>query len=611
MSSSVQFTEQDIRRLAIGRLRIYYKLRPRRDWNGIQIVDKPHRFQNITIDARLTYIEPEGQSFIATVEASSLNKRKELDYRFNWFRWLGESACLTAFVLANILGLLFLWGVLELDLLASITGQQEGLLAPEGALSHILHYLGNLMILLFGDPEMSEAYENIGGGFNLFHNPVVLGSYWVLLKIVLFAWSLVALLLLLFPKRYRYIYAIEQFKRFYANDQWIAFSHELYQVHTDPRFVELQRQSARYGFGMMELQADRSFRIIMAPKRGDYFSGIRTALPNWLLTLEKSVSRTKLLPQAKEPLVLPPEIDPLSPQLLQFEAASSPSATEEEVPFLPPIVARQTASPGRPSFKSHRLAFLRRRWWHLRWRIRHFLRPAVVKNAPGFYHFSRYWLSMGLVGIFVCTLIVTQHAQETTEAALGDQDAVHLPGRQRMEVNPANYEPLDPAYEARLNDITIGPDGQKIRENALRPESQFPATPYTLENQLAVAPQRQSSSLDPALAGYDSDIFHYRIEASDTSILFNCLSLSNTEAVYLLLYEVTNNFEQALGIAWRLHEQTKVVVNISRSDCFNAKAPGYIVFLGDPMVEESLVNYYYRTYTRDYGISLEVFAPER
>lgn len=606
----MQFTEQDIRRLAIGRLRIYYKLRPRRDWNGIQIVDKPHRFQNITIDARLTYIEPDGKAFIATVEASSLNKRKELDYRFNWFRWLGESACLTAFVFANLLGLLFLWGVLELDILTGIAGQQEGLLAPEGALTHLLQYVGGFLILLFGDPEMSEAYAAVDGRFNLFYNSVVLGSYWILLKIVLFAWSIVAGCLLFFPKRYRYIYAIEQFKRFHANDQWIAYSHELYQLHNDPRLVELQRQSARYGFGMMELQADRSFRILMAPKKGDYFSGIREELPLWVQNLEKTVSRTKLLPQGKQlPPVVSPEIDPLSPQLLQLEAASSELSIEEEQETAPPpIVFTRLASPGRPSFKTHRLGFLYRKWLHLVWQIRHFLRPDVVKSAPGFYHFSRYWLGMGLLGVFVCTLILVQHIRETAEARVGDRDAVHLPGRQRMEVGQDYYEPLDPAYEARLNDITIGPDGQKIREDIAR-SPQPTATPYTLDNRLELAPSRESASSNSSLAGYDSDIFHYRIAPADTTILYNCLSLSNTEAVYLLLYEVANNFEQALGIAWRLHTQTKLVVNISRSDCFKAKTPGYVVFLADPMVEESLVNYFYRTYTRDFGLSLEVFTP--
>jgi len=212
----LQITEQDIRRLAIGHLRLFYKFRPRREWGGIQVVDKAHYYNGITIDARLTYVEPDGKRFIATVEATSLDKRKEVDYRFHWFRCLAESFTLTALTTALLLALL------------QVQGQN-----------------------LFRDYPSYARWELISLG-------------------VLGLWAAWALLLSLNVRRYRYIYATAQFKRFHADDQWIAFDASLYASHVDRRFRELQRQCVRYGFGLMQVEKDRTIRVLIAPKRGDF-----------------------------------------------------------------------------------------------------------------------------------------------------------------------------------------------------------------------------------------------------------------------------------------------------------------------------------------------------
>lgn len=600
----LQYSEQDIRRLAIGRLRMYYRLRPRRDWNGMQVADKPHRFQGITIDARLTYVEPGGSNFIATVEATSLNKREEVDYSFNWFRWLGESVCLITFVLANILGLLFLWGILDLGTATSLLEQGDGLLADAGARPSFWSRVGDLLVVLFGDPALSAVYETEVEGFNLLHNPIVAGSKWTLAKIFLFFWFLSAAFLLLFPKRYRYIYAIEQFKRFYANDQWVAISYELYDKHNDARYIELHDQCARYGFGLMELEPDRNWRILLAPKRGDYFTGLRQQLPAWVQNLDKSTGLSKILPTAKSTQQsLPQEIDPLSPEALQLEMGAEEQSEAMEV--RKPVVGKAIA--GRPSFQTMRWKYLRLWFLHKRWQIRHLLRPAVIKRRPNFFHFSRYWVAMGLFGSLVILVFIYQHAGVKSVVEVGEQGAVGMPGR--MEVDSQNYSPLDPTYEARLNDINVRADGSRVNETGTKQRSPPPATPYNLDNRYELAPEKPSpTALDPAMMGYDSDVYHYRLATEDTTLLFNCLRLPNTETVFLLLYEVTDNFEQALGIAWRLHKQSKLVVNISRSDCFRTGAAGYIVFLEDPMTDESMVNFRYRSYTRDFGISLEILA---
>lgn len=570
---------------------MYYRLRPRRDWNGMKVADKPHRFQGITIDARLTYIEPDGSNFIATVEATSLNKRKEVDYSFNWFRCIGESYCLVVFVVAAILGLLFLWGALDLGTNA-------------GAMPSFWSRVGDILVLLFGNPALSAVYESEVEGFNLLHNRIIANSLWTLTKIFGFCWLLSAAFLLLFPKRYRYIYAIEQFKRFHANDQWVAISHELYNRHDDAKYVELHRQCAFFGFGLMELQPDRNWRILLAPKRGDYFTGLRQQLPAWIQNLEKSSRINKILAPKKTTKESPiAEIDPLSPEVLQLGTEEHEDISETTTAA--PIEGKAIA--GKPSFKSMRWKYLRRLFLHQIWEIRHFFQPAVIKRRPNFFHLGRYWVAMGLCGSLAILGVIYQHEGVKSIVEVGEKEAVTMP--RYLEVDRQNYTPLDPSYEARLNDVNVRADGSRVNEKTTNQRTPPPATPYNLDNRLEIAPEKpEPIGLDPAILGYDSDIFHYRLADGDTTLLFNCMSFANAETIYVLLYEVSDNFEQALGIAWRLHQQSKLVVNISRSDCFSTGAAGYIVFLEDPMTDESMVNFRYRTYTREFGIALEILA---
>lgn len=213
----LQITEQDIRRLAIGFLRLYYKARPRFARGGIQIVDRAHHFQGITIDARLTYIASQGKPFVATIEATSLSKRNEVDYRLRLFRLIMESLTL------GLAGLAFgFW----------------------------LAQVKEVNLFFWAGPTL---------------------SWWPIVLVFLLCWALAAVALQLAnPPRYRYIYAIEQFKRFTADDQWVAFSAALYESHADRRFLELQRQCIRYGFGLLEVAVDRSLRVVVAPKQGDF-----------------------------------------------------------------------------------------------------------------------------------------------------------------------------------------------------------------------------------------------------------------------------------------------------------------------------------------------------
>jgi hypothetical protein len=71
--------------------------------------------------------------------------------------------------------------------------------------------------------------------------------------------------------RYRYIYAIEQFKQYRANDQWVAYSYDVFSVRDEKRRLELVRQCTRYGFGLLEITAQRKAKLVLAPSRAEYF----------------------------------------------------------------------------------------------------------------------------------------------------------------------------------------------------------------------------------------------------------------------------------------------------------------------------------------------------
>ena len=81
-------------------------------------------------------------------------------------------------------------------------------------------------------------------------------------------------------RRYRHIYAIEQFKQFFANEQWIAIGEDVFDSPTDPFLKELKNQCVNLGFGLIEVKMDLTPQLIITPAREVVFkSKNRPALP--------------------------------------------------------------------------------------------------------------------------------------------------------------------------------------------------------------------------------------------------------------------------------------------------------------------------------------------
>ena len=68
-------------------------------------------------------------------------------------------------------------------------------------------------------------------------------------------------------RKYRYIYAVEQFKRYHADEQWIALADDVFPAPNDPYLEELKRQCIYHGFGLALVSADGHVRALVAPSR--------------------------------------------------------------------------------------------------------------------------------------------------------------------------------------------------------------------------------------------------------------------------------------------------------------------------------------------------------
>ncbi|PHI21667.1 hypothetical protein CEQ90_02330 [Lewinellaceae bacterium SD302] len=523
----MQITEQDIRRLAIGYLRLHYKYRPRKNWNGIQVVDREHEYEGITIDARLTYEESDDKIFVATVEASSLDKAREVFYRHHWFRLLFESLTLALIALAVVIG-------------------------P----------LGNAW---YGWLESGGVSSNLIAGFYL---TIGLWTFFMLL------------LQISFVGRYRYIYAVEQFKLFHADDQWIAYDTALFEAHEDKRFMELERQCVRYGFGIMEVERDRDVRVLVAPKRGDYFENKRRRISPLTETLAKAPVVGAALSKR---LGRPTEVD----KTITFEdpfkdiefGGQMPSPKPDEVESV-----KTSAAGGREKkffdYQSSIAGFRTRYGQFLS-----SLMPGFMKDNPGFFNPPQGWRNWFLFALILNFGIIGWQitSREVNEAKVSELDGLKLEKLYRYR-NPTDLE-----AEAELNDFSTESD------------EYLTTVPPSEEDQ--VLDEEILATLEPAASG--TDVRYYRITATnDTLVRDICPRFGDpTTTRYALIFGRYNNLDTALDAAFELHRQGDLDVSVAAGDCLRETATPYLIMLGLPSANESEVNLRFRQ-MRQYGVEI-------
>jgi hypothetical protein len=553
---NLSYSEQNIRGLAINFLRQHYKLRPRSGTSGTRVVHKPHYYQGVTIDARLAYQKPDLEWFTATVEASSVDSAHEILYRVNFFRIAAH---------ALIVALVVLVGTLALP-----------------------QVLGESVWQTFGRP----------------------GVYFFLLQVFLVSWGLAGALLSTLPY-YRYIYAIAQFIRFYANAQWVAYDAQIFSVldgetkgqrkRRERYYRELERQCLHFGFGLMEIGDDNRVKWLIEPSHIDQFKGTRSRLPTWVAVAGKAPPLLKglvgKLPRAKTspaPAAAPTPIAlPSVPTDGMTDPLADPFAVESYTPMHPfkldYAATIVPAKKGRSPWYKQPARFSK----HLRWRLRHGVRnlyPQEIRKRPGYYELPWWLVTTGFLLLTAFGGLAYLQSEWSAERRPGQIAAA------------PDLAPLEPAASPAESDAIPGILAGEY-------DHELTAEQFDLRN------REVNLSTEPIIAETAQPVntLHYvRYDTTNQAVeSFGCGPLGAVENVAYVLAEgdypvLSAARERAAFIAGRFKIPASIILN----DCLTPGTPGYLLYVGFEQTSGADASLMLRRYARRYGLELEVFEVE-
>ncbi|WP_020570565.1 ABC transporter permease [Neolewinella persica] len=541
------YTEQNIRGLAINFLRQHYKLRPRSGTSGTRVVHKPHYYEGVTIDARLAYQKPDLNWFTATVEASGIDQAHEVLYRVNYFRIGVHALVITLAVMA-----LFMAGT-----------QVQGV----------------------------NLWQSYG-------RPAV---YFLLLNIFLVLWAIAGLGLSQL-RYYRYIYAIAQFMRFHADAQWVAYDQKIFSNIASERrsnrfYRELQRQCLRFGFGLMEIQPDNKVRWLIEPSHVDQFEGRRSRLPVWVAA---AASPPKLIEGLRKRLPLgsknapaaAPGKTPAPP--VPTDGYTDPLSVENYTPVL--LRNDNYAATIVPAKKGKTPWFKQpmRLMKSLRWRIRHAIRslyPDEIRKRPGYYELSWWVFVIGISSFLTFGGLAWVQSDWSQERRPGQvaaaPDLEHLESAETPDDSDEVPEVLEGEYD---HSITAAEAGYQT-ELDLTPE---------LIGKPIVAPTRPAANA----------IQYFRYAAGGTiERSYGCGPLGRVDASGLILLEgLYPVYDIAIERAKELNTNFSIPASVLLADCLEEGAPGYLLYLGEPVQTEAEANLLLRRYARDMDLEMEVLV---
>lgn len=218
-----KITEDIIKKFALYFLRQHYRNRVRDDRHPVEAKFDLEAAGGIIADGYYSFVKPNGKRFIATFEATDAGKKDEVVYKQQW--------------------LLLFWDALAMSSLG---------LAAIALLNYIFKFHELVYSSVFARTTLSMLV--LAG---------LMGIYYLIAQNF---------------TRYRYIYALEQFKKYYADEQWIAISHDVFESFDDPALRQLNRQCIRNGVGLLLIDENLDAKILIAPSRNDLFKGKRKAL---------------------------------------------------------------------------------------------------------------------------------------------------------------------------------------------------------------------------------------------------------------------------------------------------------------------------------------------
>lgn len=205
-------TEDDIKRAFLPYLKEFYRYRYEYRPESVYAELDNVSAGGLVADGMLSFRKDDGNPFVCTYEATSIDKSAEVKFSLNvvYFTWdclaFGAVTAAVAYGAAFALRLPWLVG---------------------------LQWAGNL-------------------GFVLGTGLIGFFTWYFSMR----GW-----------RKYRYIYAIEQFKRYFADEQWIAVADDVFPAPTDPYLLELKSQCVYNGFGLVQISHKGGVRVLATPSR--------------------------------------------------------------------------------------------------------------------------------------------------------------------------------------------------------------------------------------------------------------------------------------------------------------------------------------------------------
>lgn len=230
-----QISEDAIKKAVLSFLRSYYKFRLRYDDRPVRIQSDMKGADGIIADGYYSYIKADGKPFTATFEASSKASKEEVVFK----------------------------------------PQKQILLWDGIAVAASLVLFLSALNLLYHFHNLTEARLGIRAA-------MLVAAFCIFL--LLFLWLAKGF------RRYRYIYAIEQFKKYHADEQWIAIGSDVFGNGDERYLEELKNQCVYNGVGLLTVDETLNPLIVIAPSRRDVFLGKRQSasfLPQKEMTQNK------------------------------------------------------------------------------------------------------------------------------------------------------------------------------------------------------------------------------------------------------------------------------------------------------------------------------------
>lgn len=215
-----QLTENIIKKVALRFFRHYYKFRLRYEDQPVIAKYDLEGVGGIVADGYYSFKKPDGKPFTATFEATSKASKDEVIFRSDNRILCWDGVAVTGFVMV---------------LLAFFNYQNQ------------FHALDNT--------KLAEriALLLLAGG-------LVFCTFYLVARNF---------------RRYRYIYAVEQFKKYFADEQWIALGSDVFEDKNDKYLRELKNQCVFNGIGLLTVDTNLDPKILITPSRHDIFAGKR------------------------------------------------------------------------------------------------------------------------------------------------------------------------------------------------------------------------------------------------------------------------------------------------------------------------------------------------